>query len=220
MLLYTAKYHLIESDLSKFQTDTYVINSDINRWVDDKIGKDRPHDVKLFLKETLSVVIGHGNPVVGAINTLIDQSIDYLTSTVLASEETLVPDFILSHGLSKYFVSRGVFTMRASHSIALAESAVVKKILSILSKREPPATTLTQIPFHDKVLQSGFIPIPRFLIKNLVRLATRYIRVVKPTTLYRLVVPRARTWVVPSLLVGLITYSGQLPTLLTMGIDV
>jgi hypothetical protein len=46
--------------------------------------------------------------------------------------------------------------MRASHSIALAESAVVKKCVSILAKREPPSTTLTQIPFAEKVLQSGF----------------------------------------------------------------
>jgi len=163
------------------------------------------------------VVIGQSNPVVEVINSLIDQSIDYLLSTTLASEETLIPDFIINHGLSKYFVSRGVFTMRSSHSIALAESAVVKKMISILSKDESPSDSATQVPFYGKVLESGFAPRPLgILFKNLALSAARYMRTVKPVSLYRMVVPRARTWVVPGLLVGLITYAGQLPTLVSL----
>jgi hypothetical protein len=165
-------------------------------------------------------VIGTSNPVVHVINSLIDQSIDYLCSTVLASEETLVPDFILSHGISKYFVKRGVFTMRSSHSIALAESAVVKKLISILKRKETPSAIVTQIPFAGKVLESGFAPrLPRYLYKNLALLMTRSIRVVKPTKLLRLVIPKARTWVVSALLVSVITYAGQLPTLVSLALD-
>jgi len=166
-LLYNAKRQLIESDLYKFQTDAYVINGNINQYVKEsplyKLCGDQPETLN-FLQETLSTVIGVGNPVIESINRLIDKSIDYLTKTVLADESTLLPEFIIESGLSKYFVSKGVFTMRSSHSIALAESAVVKKMISILKSDSPvPSPFAPTNPEAVKYMEAGF-PMPRNLL--------------------------------------------------------
>jgi len=37
----------------------------------------------------------------------------------------------LNVGVSKYFVSKGVFSMRAAHSLSLADSMLVKAILDV-----------------------------------------------------------------------------------------
>jgi len=174
-LLFNAKRQLIESDLYKFQTDAYVINNNINKYVREsvlyKAYGDQPETLN-FLQETLSTVIGVGNPVIESINNLIDKSIDYLTKTVLADESTLLPEFIIESGLSKYFVSKGVFTMRSSHSISLAESAVVKKMISILNQGgAPPSPFAATNPEAVKYMQAGF-PMPRTL---LMRLSKRFI---------------------------------------------
>lgn len=48
--------------------------------------------------------------------------------------------FLMQGGLSKYFIAKGVFTMRASHSIVLTQAQVVKSIVTQLKKAGP--TTL------------------------------------------------------------------------------
>jgi hypothetical protein len=56
----------------------------------------------------------------------------------------------LSIGLSKYFVSKGVFSMRASHSLSLADSMLVKAILDVsrelVDTKWAPRTIEVQAP--------------------------------------------------------------------------
>lgn len=40
-------------------------------------------------------------------------------------------DFLFSEGLSKYHLTKGVFSMRNSVSIMLAESAILKELISV-----------------------------------------------------------------------------------------
>lgn len=118
-------------------------------------------------------MIGVGNPVIESINRLIDQSIEYLLATVLSDESSLIPEFIIEYGLSKYFVSKGVFTMRASHSIALAESAIIKKMIHILKEFEKGVPVRNKFaaenPSAVQYMESGF-PVPRSLLMRVTRL--------------------------------------------------
>lgn len=147
MILLSAKYKLVESDLYKFQTDAYILNDTINSHIKKHISSSQnftgvwgaqPETAK-FLFETLSTMLTWHSPVVTMVNQLIDKSTDYLLKTVLSTDETFMPEFIIESGLMKYHVSKGVFSQRASHSIALAESAVVKAIISIFKDTVKPS---------------------------------------------------------------------------------
>lgn len=77
-LLFNAKYQLVESDLYKFQTDAYKVNSILNAMVEEKIKSLSLHSETeaSFIRETLSVVQGYNNPIVYCLNQLIDKSIE------------------------------------------------------------------------------------------------------------------------------------------------
>jgi hypothetical protein len=48
----------------------------------------------------------------------------------------------MESGLSKYKFAKGIFSLRNSSSIILAESAVLKKILDVLQKGVKPESEL------------------------------------------------------------------------------
>jgi hypothetical protein len=129
-LIYTeAKRRLVEKDLYTFQSDAYKVNSKLNKFVSDKItGAGVDQATGEFLKETLSVVLNWNHPMVLCLNNMIDRSTEFLMNYW---DPEISLDFLFEVGLSKYKVSKGVFSMRASSSIILAESAVLKEFITV-----------------------------------------------------------------------------------------
>lgn len=125
-VLYKAKKKLVERDLEKFQRDAYIVNDKINKQFSEYFPGLSGQDYRALLRDL--------SPFVQVLNSLIDQSMNLLL--IALSPEEPSPDFYIESGLSKYFVSKGVFSMRASHSIALADSMVVKAILDLLRENE------------------------------------------------------------------------------------
>jgi hypothetical protein len=62
---------------------------------------------------------------------MIDRSTEFLMNYW---DPDISADFLFEAGLSKYHVSRGVFSARRSVSISLAESAVLKAYLKVASE--------------------------------------------------------------------------------------
>jgi len=123
-----SKRRLVETDLYSFQKDVYIVNAKLNNFVSSRISEARvDHATAEFLKETLSVVLNWNHPMVISLNSLIDTSTEFLLNYW---DESVSSDFLFEVGLSKYKVSKGVFSMRASSSIILAESAVLKAFLT------------------------------------------------------------------------------------------
>jgi len=129
-LIYTeSKKYLVEKDLYTFQKDAYVVNAKLNKFVSDRIKVAcADQATREFLKETLSVVLNWNHPMVLCLNSMIDKSTEFLMNYW---DPSISSDFLWETGLSKYFVSRGVFSARAQVSITLAESAVLKAFLKI-----------------------------------------------------------------------------------------
>nr|ALD89125.1 RNA-dependent RNA polymerase [Rhizoctonia solani mitovirus 6] len=123
-----AKKRLVERDLESFQRDAYVVNDRLTSIAMERAGLACPEQ-QSFLRETLPVMINWYLPLVNVLNGLIDESMDLLIHLLdFTADRT---DSYLNAGLNKYFVSKGVFTMRASHSITLAESAVTKMVITV-----------------------------------------------------------------------------------------
>jgi len=129
-LIFTeAKRKLVEKDLYTFQSDAYKVNAKLNKFVKDRITEARVDQATGdFLKETLSVVLNWNHPMVLCLNNLIDRSTEFLLNYW---DPSISSDFLFEAGLSKYKVSKGVFSLRASSSIILAESAILKEFLNV-----------------------------------------------------------------------------------------
>nr|UJQ92486.1 MAG: putative RNA-dependent RNA polymerase [Mitoviridae sp.] len=121
-----AKRKIVERDLAKFQNDTFVIhkrlNDDLNREFRDLPGQAYRAALRAY------------HPMIMVLNRTIDSSIDYLISNSILDPGPETDFSALS--LSKYHVSKGVFSMRASHSISLAQSMVVKSVLDVLKSQD------------------------------------------------------------------------------------
>lgn len=76
-------------------------------------------------------MINWNSPLVLVLNRLIDESLHLIMHAL--DETADRSEFYMKSGLSKYFVSKGVFTMRASHSVTLADSAVNKHFIQASS---------------------------------------------------------------------------------------
>jgi len=125
-----AKKNLVERDLLTFQKEAYKVNARLNGFVSDKIKKARVDKPTAdFLKETLSTVLNWSNPLVMVLNRQIDLSLEFLMNYWDPDQSD---DFLFQEGLSKYSLTKGVFTMRSSTSICLAESAILKAYISVV----------------------------------------------------------------------------------------
>jgi len=133
-----AKKRLVERDLETFQSDAYKVNDRLNKDLAEKFPGLSGQDYRASLR------ICH--PLVVVLNYLIDASMELLL--LRFDPEADLTDFYLEAGLSKYHVSKGVFSMRASHSINLAQSMIVKSILDVL--REDPELKSVQLPAQGK----------------------------------------------------------------------
>jgi len=137
-----AAKRLIERDFGRFQRDAYSVSAKLNGMF---LQKFPGMDVQSYRK-----ALGKNHPLILVLNGMILASAHLLNKeygraigiTSASSghfqaikgwdEGRSVPDqTYLTVGLSKYFVSKGVFTMRASHSLSLADSMIVKAILDV-----------------------------------------------------------------------------------------
>lgn len=132
-ILVKAKKRLVERDLENFQRDAYIVNDKINKHFSENFPGLSGQDYRALLRDL--------SPLVQVLNSLIDESMNLLL--IALSGEEPAPEFYLDSGLSKYFVSKGVFSMRASHSIALADSMVVKVILDLLRECQGDLVTMS-----------------------------------------------------------------------------
>jgi hypothetical protein len=142
--LVQAKKRLIERDFERFQKDAYSVSAKLTGTFLSKFPDLSVQDYRAALR---------GNhPLVSVLNSMILESVHVLRTkfgkqfavqtarssqfqALGADTEMEIPeDTYLTVGISKYFVSRGVFTMRASHSITLTKAQVVKQILDVLRK--------------------------------------------------------------------------------------
>jgi hypothetical protein len=123
-----SKRNLVEKDLLTFQKQAYKINARLWGFVNERVKEARVDQATAdFLKETTSVVLNWDNPVVLCLNRLIDQSTDFLMKYW---DPDMDSQWLFQEGLSKYSISKGVFSMRNSTSIMLAESAILKEFIS------------------------------------------------------------------------------------------
>jgi len=121
-----AKRKLVERDLAKFQNDTFVIHKRLN--------EDLAREFRDLPGQAYRAALRVYHPMIMVLNRTIDASIDYLISNAILDPGPETDFSALS--LSKYHISKGVFSMRASHSITLAQSMVVKSILDVLKAQD------------------------------------------------------------------------------------
>lgn len=137
-----AAKRLVERDFGRFQRDAYSVSAKLTGTF---LRKFPGLDVQSYRAALRGV-----HPLVTVLNRMILASAEILNKefgraigiqTARSSqyqaiagwdESQRVPESTyLNVGLSKYFVSKGVFSMRASHSLSLTESMLVKAILDV-----------------------------------------------------------------------------------------
>lgn len=222
-LLLNCKFMMVEADLYKFQNDAFKCNDTLNGLVENFIQGlgNQPETLKSFIRETLSVMLNWNNPIVRTLNHMIDKSIDFLTKTALSTPDELVPALVIEQGLSKYFVSHGVFSMRSSHSIALAESAVVKSMIKYLKEYNSgnpdnslivdPKSLLSRQNPGMEYMESGMIPVSLFR-----RMAPYLIKAPVYRFIVRGLVKRVFFLTGSTFILGVITYIKGLPAVVIL----
>jgi hypothetical protein len=125
-----AKRNLVEKDLYSFQKQTFIVNAKLWKYVNERIREVRADKAtEAFLRETLSTVLNWNHPIVLCLNTQIDAATDFLMKYW---DPEISDQFLFESGLSKYNITKGVFSMRSVTSIVLAESAVLKEFINVL----------------------------------------------------------------------------------------
>jgi len=129
-----AKRNLVEKDLYSFQKQAYIVNAKLWKYVNDKI-KEASADqaTRAFLKETLSVILNWNHPIVLVLNRQIDKATEFLMNYW---DPEISDSFLFEAGLSKYNLTKGVFSMRSVTSIVLSESAILKEFIKVLKNLE------------------------------------------------------------------------------------
>nr|UJQ92539.1 MAG: putative RNA-dependent RNA polymerase [Mitoviridae sp.] len=140
-IMVEGKKRLVERDLEKFQKDAYSVSAKLTGTFLSKFPDLSVQDYRAALR---------GNhPLVTVLNSMIIESITVLREKFGRSvaittarsnqfqamagtiDEVSEETYLEKVGLSKYFVSKGVFSMRASHSINLAQSQVTKVYITV-----------------------------------------------------------------------------------------
>lgn len=137
-----AAKRLVERDFGRFQRDAYSVSAKLSGTF---LGKFPGLDVQSY-----RAALRGNHPLVTVLNQMILASAHILNkefgraigiTTSSSSQyqaiagwdetQTVPDDTYLKVGLSKYFVSKGVFTMRASHALSMTDSMLVKAILDV-----------------------------------------------------------------------------------------
>jgi hypothetical protein len=137
-----AAKRLVERDFGRFQKDAYRISAKLNGML---FKKCPGLDVQSYRK-----ALGKNSPLILVLNGMILESAMVLNKTFgravgITRHSTreyqaiagwdegqqVTEESYLNVGVSKYFVSKGVFSMRAAHSLSLADSMLVKVMLDV-----------------------------------------------------------------------------------------
>jgi hypothetical protein len=137
-----AAKRLIERDFGRFQKDAYRISAKLNGML---FKKCPGLDVQSYRR-----ALGQNSPLILVLNGMILESAKVLNETFgraigITRHSTrefqaiagwdegqqVSEESYLNVGVSKYFVSKGVFSMRAAHSLSLADSMLVKAMLDV-----------------------------------------------------------------------------------------
>jgi hypothetical protein len=137
-----AAKRLIERDFGRFQKDAYRISGKLNGML---FKKCPGLDVQSYRR-----ALGQNSPLILVLNGMILESAKVLNKTFgravgitrhstrefqaiagFDEGQQVLEESYLNVGVSKYFVSKGVFSMRAAHSLSLADSMLVKAILDV-----------------------------------------------------------------------------------------
>jgi hypothetical protein len=137
-----AAKRLVERDFGRFQKDAYRISAKLNGML---FKKCPGLDVQSYRK-----ALGKNSPLILVLNGMILESAMVLNKTFgravgITRHSTrefqaiagwdegqqVLEESYLNVGVSKYFVSKGVFSMRAAHSLSLADSMLVKAMLDV-----------------------------------------------------------------------------------------
>lgn len=152
-MMVKVKKRLVERDLERFQKDAYSVSAKLT-------GTFLAKFPSLSVQDYRAVLRGN-HPLVSVLNDMIIASVRVLTdkygmsvgiTTARSSqyqaiggtlESEVSPDTYLEKaGISKYFVSKGVFSMRASTSINLAQSQVTKEYMTLVKSYRPGSLLL------------------------------------------------------------------------------
>jgi len=137
-----AAKRLVERDFGRFQKDAYRISAKLNGML---FRKCPGLDVQSYRR-----ALGKNSPLILVLNGMILESAKVLNQTFgkavgITRHSTrefqaiagwdegqqVTEESYLNVGVSKYFVSKGVFSMRAAHSLSLADSMLVKTMLDV-----------------------------------------------------------------------------------------
>jgi hypothetical protein len=137
-----AAKRLIERDFRRFQKDAYRISGKLNGML---FKKCPGLDVQSYRR-----ALGKNSPLILVLNGMILESAKVLNKTFgkavgitrhstrefqaiagFDEGQQVLEESYLNVGVSKYFVSKRVFSMRAAHSLSLADSMLVKAILDV-----------------------------------------------------------------------------------------
>lgn len=141
-ILVEAAKRLTERDFGRFQKDAQAINAKLNAMLrrnfpdlsvqDYRKALGRTHPLVLVLNGMILESALLLNRVFGkAIGLTRASDRSYQAIEGKPSDYIVPDDAYLNVGLSKYFVSKGVFTLRTSHSLSLSDSQMTKISLDV-----------------------------------------------------------------------------------------
>jgi hypothetical protein len=121
-----AKKKLYEKDLQKINHSHQLVLNRLNKMVDlyVKAWPDQDQNTLNFLWETVPAMLIHNSPLLSTLTDLISAYEQALIKEDYSSLESI--------GLAKYFIGRSVFSMRRSESLTLANSGLVKVLISTI----------------------------------------------------------------------------------------
>jgi hypothetical protein len=122
-----ARKKLAERDLQSIKEQHALVNTKVDALVDNycKAWPDQGQSTISFLKETVPAMLKFSTPLLSVLDKIQE---DFAS----AIESGIESDLISELGLSKYFIGRGVFSMKKSESRILATSGLTKILLDLL----------------------------------------------------------------------------------------
>jgi hypothetical protein len=109
------KVRIVELDMERMFSTNDKISEKLNQqFLTEFPDLRRPDIYRALLREC--------SPAIQVMNNTLRQSIDYVNR--LATNDPSLNIFEL--GISRYFIAEGIFSLRAAHSISLAESQMTK----------------------------------------------------------------------------------------------
>jgi len=124
-LFLQARKKLGEKDLCAISASSLAVNSRLRDIVKQYIEawSDQDQNTLNFLWETVPAMLSYSSPLLSALNDLQEKIQKCLLSDNYSDLDSL--------GLSKYFISKGVFSMKRSESLVLAGSALTKLLIEV-----------------------------------------------------------------------------------------